>query len=186
MPIIARHNGVVDKFEGDALLTFFGILPSPTPPEASAYEACQAAVEMLAAIENINERRKSRGEPPLITGIGINTGSLTAGGLGTSDRLNYTIIGDTVNTTQRLESLTREFGESGVAVGQFTLNALQGRRGDFTFEPLGEHSFKGKSELSWVYRLRPAKPRTFQKDDHAGSDSSDDPGEGIPYAVETP
>ena len=155
------------------------------PPEASAYEACQAAVEMLAVVEKINERRRARGEPPLITGIGINTGSLTAGGLGTSDRLNYTIIGDTVNTTQRMESLTREFGESGVAVGQFTLNALQGRRGDFSFEPLGEHSLKGKSELLWVYRLRPAKPRNIQKNGRSTAGERDETGEGIPYAPET-
>jgi adenylate cyclase len=185
VPIVTQHNGVVDKFEGDALLAFFGILPTPMPPEASAYEACQAAVEMLAVVEKINERRRARGEPPLITGIGINTGSLTAGGLGTSDRLNYTIIGDTVNTTQRMESLTREFGESGVAVGQFTLNALQGRRGDFSFEPLGEHSLKGKSELLWVYRLRPAKPRNIQKNGRSTAGERDETGEGIPYAPET-
>lgn len=186
VPIITRHNGVVDKFEGDAILAFFGILPTPMPPEASAYEACQAAVEMLAVVEKINERRRTRGEPPLITGIGINTGSLTAGGLGTSDRLNYTIIGDTVNTTQRMESLTRDFGESGVAVGQYTLNALQGRRGDFSFEPLGEHSLRGKSELLWVYRLRPAKFRAVQKNGRAAVDDRDETGEGITYELEIP
>jgi adenylate cyclase len=156
------------------------------PPEASAYEACQAAVEMLAVVEKINERRRARGEPPLITGIGINTGSLTAGGLGTIDRLNYTIIGDTVNTTQRMESLTRQFGESGVVVGQFTLNALQGRRGDFSFEPLGEHSLRGKSELLWVYRLRPAKTRIVQKNGRSAPDNQNEAGEGISYEVETP
>jgi class 3 adenylate cyclase/CheY-like chemotaxis protein/HAMP domain-containing protein len=186
VPIITRHNGVVDKFEGDAMLAFFGILPTPMPPEASAYEACQAAVEMLAVVEKINERRRARGEPPLITGIGINTGSLTAGGLGTIDRLNYTIIGDTVNTTQRMESLTRQFGESGVVVGQFTLNALQGRRGDFSFEPLGEHSLRGKSELLWVYRLRPAKTRIVQKNGRSAPDNQNEAGEGISYEVETP
>lgn len=186
VPIITRHNGVVDKFEGDAMLAFFGILPTPMPPEASAYEACQAAVEMLAVVEKINERRKARGEPPLITGIGINTGSLTAGGLGTSDRLNYTIIGDTVNTTQRMESVTREFGESGVVVGQYTLNALQGRRGDFSFEPLGEHSLRGKSELLWVYRLRPAKTHAVQKNGRSASEDKIEAGEGIPHEVETP
>jgi class 3 adenylate cyclase/ActR/RegA family two-component response regulator len=155
VPVITKHGGVVDKFEGDAILAFFGILPTPLPPEESAYQACQAAVEMLDVLEKINLRRAVREEQPLITGIGINTGSLTAGGLGTADRLNYTIIGDTVNTTQRIEGLTRQFGESAVVISENTLTALQGRRGKYHFVSIGEHGFKGKSEMLWVYRLVP-------------------------------
>jgi adenylate cyclase len=155
VPVITNHGGVVDKFEGDAMLAFFGILPRPLPPEESAFAACQAAVEMLAVIERINKRRAGRGEPPLITGIGINTGNLIAGGLGTADRLNYTIIGDTVNTTQRLQSLTGRLGENGVIINETTLTALKGRRGDFRFEPLGEQSFPGKIEQLWLYRMMP-------------------------------
>jgi len=164
VPIITSHGGVVDKFEGDAVLAFFGILPTPLSPQESAANACQAAVEMLAQVELINERRQERSEPPLRTGIGVNTGTLIAGGLGTSDRLNYTVIGDTVNTTERMQELTRDFGDSGVVVGETTLTALQGRRGEFRFEPLGEHVFKGKSELLWVYRLWP-----FSKDRHSNN-----------------
>ncbi len=155
VPIITAHGGVVDKFEGDAMLAFFGILPKPTPPEESAYHACCAAVEMLKALEDLNQVRSSRGEPVLITGIGVNTGALTAGGLGTADRLNYTIIGDTVNTTQRLQEVSREFGENGVVISEFTLESLAERRGQFRLVPLGEKSFKGKRELIWLYRLLP-------------------------------
>jgi len=157
VPIITKNGGVVDKFEGDALLAFFGILPTPLPPEESAYHACMAAVEMMQALKSINEGRRERSDPALITGIGINTGSLTAGGLGTDDRLNYTIIGDTVNTAQRMQTLTRAFGESGAVVGESTLAALSERRLEFTLQPLGEHAFKGKSENLWVYRLLPSK-----------------------------
>jgi adenylate cyclase len=155
VPIITNHGGVVDKFEGDAMLAFFGILPRLLPPEESAFAACQASVDMLAVIDKINQRRALRGEPPLITGIGINTGDLIAGGLGTADRLNYTIIGDTVNTTQRLQTLTGRLGESGVVINETTLTALKGRRGDFRFEPMGEQSFPGKLEQLWLYRLMP-------------------------------
>lgn len=155
VPVITNHGGVVDKFEGDALLAFFGILPKPLPPEESAFAACQASVEMLAVIERINQRRAKRGEPPLITGIGINTGNLIAGGLGTADRLNYTIIGDTVNTVQRLQSVTGRLGDSGVVINETTLTALKGRRGDFRFEPLGEQAFPGKLEQLWLYRMMP-------------------------------
>jgi class 3 adenylate cyclase/CheY-like chemotaxis protein len=155
VPIITKYGGVVDKFEGDAILAFFGILPTPLTPEESAYNACLASMEMLEVLGRINNGRLQQNEPPFRTGIGINTGSLIAGGLGTADRLNYTIIGDTVNTTQRIQDLTRQFGESGVAVSESTVASLHERRGDFKLEPLGEHVLKGKSELIWVYRLKP-------------------------------
>jgi class 3 adenylate cyclase/CheY-like chemotaxis protein len=155
VPVVAANGGVVDKFEGDSMLSFFGLLPTPLPEGESAYQACKAALEMVRITERINARRAGRGEPPLITGIGVNTGQLTAGGLGTADRLNFTIIGDTVNTAQRMQSITRDFGESGVVISETTLAALGNRRGEFRFEPLGEQALKGKRELLWIYRLLP-------------------------------
>jgi len=154
VPIITSHGGVVDKFEGDAMLAFFGILPTPISLEESAYHACRAAIEMLEVIKRINTRRAERNEPPLITGIGINSGPLTAGGLGTSDRLNYTIIGDTVNTTQRLQEITREFGDSGVIVSANTRTLLKDKENEFKFESLGHHAFKGKKESLELFQLR--------------------------------
>lgn len=153
IPVVTSHGGVVDKFEGDSMLAFFGILPTPLDAQESAYHACQAALEMLEVIEAINARRAARGEPPLVTGISVNCGSLTAGSLGASDRLSYTIIGDTVNTTQRMGEVTRAFGESGIVASKNTLEALDGLQGKFFFEPLGQHAFKGKKELLWLYRL---------------------------------
>jgi class 3 adenylate cyclase len=156
VPVITSFSGVVDKFEGDAILSFFGILPKPIAAEMSAYQACKAGLEMLDIAEKLNARRASRGEPPLITGIGINTGTLIAGGLGAADRLNYTVIGDAVNTTQRIEGVTRSFYESGIVISESTLTALKEHREEFHFEPLGEHAFKGKRELHWLYRLYPS------------------------------
>jgi adenylate cyclase len=158
VPVVASHGGVVDKFEGDSMLAFFGILPTPLPAQDSAYHACQAALEMLEVIDRINARRLGRGEPPLVTGISVNSGSLTAGSLGTSDRLNYTIIGDTVNTTQRMGEVTRQFGESGAVISKSTLEALSGLQGNYNLEPLGEHIFKGKKEQISLYRLYPSSP----------------------------
>lgn len=153
VPVITARGGVVDKFEGDAILAVFGVLPRPLPPEESAYQACRAAVDLLRVVRRLNARRQSRGEPLFVTGIGVNTGPVTAGGLGTADRLNYTVIGDAVNTTQRLESFTREFGESGAIVSQHTYLALGARQSEFRLATLGAHTFKGKSEPLEVYRL---------------------------------
>jgi class 3 adenylate cyclase/CheY-like chemotaxis protein len=154
VPIITAKGGVVNKFDGDAMLAFFGILPRMLYPHESALGACTAAAEMLKVINELNARRQERGDPPLATGIGINTGVVTAGGLGSSDRLHYTIIGDTVNTAQRLEGLTRQLLDaSGVLVGQVTYQALADQRSAFRFEPMGLHAVKGKEEQVEVYRL---------------------------------
>ncbi len=154
VPHITANGGVVDKFEGDALLAFFGILPRPLSPQASAYQACLAAVAMLQRVEYLNAQRLANGQPPFVTGIGLNTGLVTAGGLGAADRLNYTIIGDTVNTVQRLEGLTREFGASGITVSETTYQALADKAAEFEFEPLGSQAFRGKRDAVLVYRLR--------------------------------
>ncbi len=160
VPIIQAHGGVVNKFDGDAMLAFFGILPRRQSPKNGARAACLAAMEMLAVIDQLNQERIERGDPPFVTGIGINTGVVIAGGLGTSDRLHYTIIGDTVNTTQRLESLTRQlFNGNGVVIGHSTYLALAEFTGDFNLEPAGMHAIKGKSEQILIYRMKLAETR---------------------------
>lgn len=159
VPVITARGGVVDKFEGDAILAFFGVLPRPLPPRESAFQACWAALELLQVIESINARRAARGEPLFITGLGLNTGTVTAGGLGAADRLNYTVIGDTVNTTQRIESLTRQFDVSAAVISETTFAALRARQAMFCIQPLGAHVFKGKSEPVAVYRLLPREAR---------------------------
>ncbi len=158
VPVITSYGGIISKFEGDALLAFFGILPRPVPAQESAYRTCQAALSMLDAIDRLNTRREMRGDPPFAAGIGVNTGPVTAGGLGSADRMHYTIIGDTVNATVRLEGLTRQLGEENSAViSQHTLFALRDKRHEFELESMGAHNVKGKVEQLLVYRLHPAK-----------------------------
>jgi adenylate cyclase len=156
IPIITAHGGVISKLEGDTLLAFFGILPRLLPPQESAYQACQAGLAILATIDSLNNRRDGRNEPPLTTGLSLNTGPVTAGGLGSTDRLHYTIIGDTVNTTALLEGVTRQFGqESSAVISQHTLFGLRERRHNFELESLGVHNVRGKEEQLLVYRLCP-------------------------------
>jgi class 3 adenylate cyclase/CheY-like chemotaxis protein len=154
VPIVTAHGGVVNKFDGDAMLAFFGILPSRLSPKLGASSACQAALEINKVVNELNARRMERGEPQLVTGIGLNTGVVIAGGLGSSDRMHYTIIGDTVNTAQRLESLTRQiYSGSGILIGHSTYQALADGVTQFHLESAGTYAVKGKSEQIQVYRL---------------------------------
>ena len=138
----------------DAMLAFFGILPKRLGPKQAAYSACLAAREIIKAVDLLNVERYNRNEPPLVTGIGINTGVVIAGGLGSSDRLHYTIIGDTVNTAQRLESLTRQvYIHSGILIGQATCMALAELAHEFTIQPAGSFAVKGKTDQVQVYKL---------------------------------
>ncbi len=156
VPIINAHSGVVNKFDGDAMLAFFGILPRRLSPKMAARNACLAAVEILQTINELNIERIQRGDPPMTTGIGLNTGLVIAGSLGSTDRLHYTIIGDTVNTTQRIEALTRDmYDSSGILVSEATCSALSDVREEFLLESAGSHPVKGKAEQIVVYRLKP-------------------------------
>ena len=154
IPIVTENNGVVNKLDGDSVLAFFGILPKILSPQMSAFNACHAAMQMNETINELNKKRVERGDLPFITGIGVHTGEVIAGGLGTRDRIHYTIIGDTVNTTQRIEGLTRElFQKSGVLISQATLDVLGDQRSFFVYEPIGWHTVKGKEERIMVYQL---------------------------------
>lgn len=154
LPAIIDNNGVVNKLDGDAVLAFFGILPKFLEPQISAYQACRSALQMDEAVSRLNENRTARGDLPFITGIGIHTGVVMAGRLGTHDRIHYTIIGDTVNTTQRVEGLTREiFSKNGVLISQATLDALGDRKNEFVVKPIGQYNVKGKEEKIMVYHL---------------------------------
>jgi adenylate cyclase len=156
VPIVVDHGGVVNKFDGDAMLAFFGILPRMTSPKNSARAAVETALEMFRAIEQLNQKRRQRGDPPMVTGIGIHTGVVIAGGLGSRDRLHYTIIGDTVNTTQRLEGLTRDVAEgNAVLLSINTVEALGEQAKNLRIEALGPHTIRGKQEPLFVYRLYP-------------------------------
>ena len=103
---INRHGGVVDKYIGDALMAVFGV---PAHYEDHAHRALGAAREMGERLLAHNELQRLRGEPELAIGIGINTGPMIAGNIGSDDRREYTAIGDTVNTASRIESMTRQF-----------------------------------------------------------------------------
>lgn len=104
--IIISHHGIVDKYIGDAVMAFFG---APASTGKDAYHALTAGLKIVDALAVFNSELKSQGKPQFITGIGINFGEVTVGNIGTDKKMDYTVIGDSVNLASRLEGLTKEY-----------------------------------------------------------------------------
>ena len=105
---ITNHHGIINKYIGDAIMAIFG---APVSSQNSARDAFEAALEMRRALESINEEFLKDGLPQLHFGIGIHTGPVFAGTIGAANRMEYTVIGDTVNTASRLESLCKTYAK---------------------------------------------------------------------------
>ncbi len=104
--IIIKHNGVIDKYIGDAIMAFFG---APVKREDDALQAVYAAIEMQETLTAFNAEQVKIGKPEFRTGIGINYGVVTVGNIGSEKKMDYTIIGDMVNLGSRLEGLTKPY-----------------------------------------------------------------------------
>ncbi|MGA2622944.1 MAG: CHASE2 domain-containing protein [Bacteroidota bacterium] len=104
--IILKHAGTLDKYEGDAIMAFWG---APIPQEDHALRACRACVEMLQSLKDLRERWKNEGKPSINIRIGLNTGDMIVGNMGGVERFEYTVIGDSVNLGSRLESANKQY-----------------------------------------------------------------------------
>ena len=134
---IDRAGGSLDKFIGDGTLAVFGLTPAGvTPLDAGAQAAVDCAEGMLQALEQLNHRRAERKLAPLKMGIGIHTGVVVAGNIGAPGRrLEFTVIGDAVNTAARLEGMTKELGRT-VLVSEATVGRLSRKGALSPIEPL--------------------------------------------------
>ncbi|MEW5911193.1 MAG: adenylate/guanylate cyclase domain-containing protein [Thermodesulfobacteriota bacterium] len=144
---VFAQEGVLDKFIGDAVMAFFGA-PEEQPDHAA--RACRTALGMLRATVELDATWKEMGLPPLRIGVGINTGPMIVGNLGSELRMDYTVVGDAVNLASRLEDLTRSVGGVDIIVGQATRDACADQ---FLFRPLAMVQVKGKRQWVEVYQL---------------------------------
>jgi class 3 adenylate cyclase len=150
--VLFEHGGVLDKFIGDGLCAVFG---PPDAPREQARKALRCALAMQARLAQLNQRRIARGEPELKIGIGIHAGPVLAGNIGSELRMEYTHIGDSVNTCARIESLTKELG-AGILASEACL-ALAGKEASFKARKMRKMKVKGKARALQVYAIEPPK-----------------------------
>ena len=140
---ISARNGTLDKYIGDAVMAFWG---APVPMKDHARQGVLAALEMQKATAILREQFRARGWPELKIGIGLNTGDVRVGDMGSKVRKAYTVMGDAVNLASRLEGRTKGYGV-GILVGQATAVLVD----DVVFKELDRVRVKGKSEPVTIY-----------------------------------
>ena len=141
--VIREHRGTLDKYIGDAIMAFWG---APVDDLANSRHAVLAALAMQKKLKTLDENFRTRGWPVLSIGIGINTGVMTVGDMGSPVRKAYTVMGDAVNLGSRLEAITKDYGV-GIVVGETTRQRVDG----VVFRELDRVRVKGKDEPVTIY-----------------------------------
>jgi adenylate cyclase len=145
--IVFAHKGTLDKFVGDMVMALFG---APLDDPDHAQHAVDAALAMIRELDVLNRKWETDGRPALDIGIGISTGPMIAGNIGSEAIMSYTVIGDSVNLGARLESLNKEYGTR-IIISEATRHALPDR---YVCRPLGEVVVKGKTRPVAIFEVR--------------------------------
>lgn len=144
---VFQYEGTLDKFIGDALMAVFG---APLPlTENHAWRAIQSALDMRHRLEEFNHRRIMQAQPQIHIGIGISSGEVVSGNIGSRKRMDYTVIGDGVNLSSRLEGVTKEYG-CDIILSEFTYNLCRDR---IWVRQLDKIRVKGKHQAVYIYEL---------------------------------
>ena len=157
---VHKHNGTVDKFIGDAIMAIWG---APIMSSTHAMDAVNAAMEMMQKLKEVNAWMIEKNYPPLKIGIGVNTGEAILGSVGSEQKADYTVIGDTVNLASRLEGITKQYGCE-IIISDNTKKALKDR---IPCQVVDMIKVKGKSHATKIYspivaEPQPSKTKAFE------------------------
>ncbi len=141
--VIYNHRGTIDKYMGDCIMAFWG---APLPDTRHAYHAMLSGLEMQRVLSDLQVHFKQHGWPEIRIGVGINTGRVSVGNMGSEVRVAYTVMGDAVNLASRLEGITKEYGAS-VLVGELT----KAEAPEFVYRELDLVRVKGKDKPVAIY-----------------------------------
>lgn len=144
--IISAHQGTVDKYIGDSIMAFWG---APVRQDDHACRACHAALECQRRIQELNQRWEREGKVPFVTRIGVHTGKIVVGNVGSEERMNYSVVGDAANLASRLEGANKFYGTPNI-VSHATYEQASDR---FVFRPLDLVAVKGKTQGIMIYEL---------------------------------
>ncbi len=172
--VIYAHRGTIDKYMGDCIMAFWG---APLPDEDHAHHAVIAGMKMQQALAELQPHFKARGWPEINIGVGVNTGRVSVGNMGSEVRVAYTVMGDAVNLASRLEGITKEYGAV-MLVGESTkavtpqivyrevdMVRVKGKEQPVAiFEPIGLEGEVEKSKLDEIKLFHQAL-RTYRKQD---------------------
>ncbi len=143
---VVAHKGTIDKYMGDNIMAFWN---APLADDEHAYNACCAALDMTRRQALLNKEREAAGDVPLDIGVGINTGECVVGNMGSDFRFDYTVLGDAVNLSARLEGQTKSYGTQ-IIIGRQTAEAVQGRVAVLQIDRV---RVKGKHEPEDIFAL---------------------------------
>ena len=149
--IVFDHKGTVDKFVGDMVMALFG---APLDDPDHAEHAVQAAVEMVRVLGELNLKWGAEGRTQLDIGVGISSGGMIAGNIGSSSIMSYTVIGDKVNLGARLESLNKDY-KTRIIISDATRALLTG---GYEIRPLGDVTVKGKTKAVSIFQVQVPSP----------------------------
>jgi adenylate cyclase len=165
--VILEYGGILDKYIGDAIMAIFG---APVQDPYDADNALSVATEMMVALRALNHRRAERGQPTLAVGVGLATGDVLAGSIGSTKRMDYTVIGDSVNLAARLESANKFYGTDILVAGS-TVEKLKRRK---KLRPVDIIRVKGKTQAVPV----------FESLDHLDHHTAPGLRDALPYYLE--
>jgi adenylate cyclase len=145
--VINKNGGVVDKFIGDAIMAVWGV---PNEDENDAINAVKACLEMRLALSTLNESRINRGLVPIKIGMGLHSGEAISGQIGSSERMEFTVIGDAVNTASRIEGSTKSFGTD-LLISTEVVSKIGDR---YLLDQAGSAKVQGKKDQLTLFKVR--------------------------------